>query len=226
MGLLVLRSDRQKKNKSGNMIATVELIESFFVFVTFWTLTTFGDPPMSDDQIADAKTFGLSDEEIGYLRRPLRAILYCERYGISKHAMEKMINSGQLRAVLCKEILWVQNALPQDAAGETTGLMSAQNFLNNLWQGNLGLAMTYWVYGVLGGLVWLVGIIALDPQRETNSESFVLFSLIAYYFVVYVGIWRAASKYKGNRLWEILAKFVVIITVLPTVIKNYSLICC
>lgn len=43
--------------------------------------------------------------------------------------------------------------------------------------------------------------------------------MAAYYFVVYVGIWRAANKFRGNKLWEILAKFVVIVTVLPIAIS-------
>ena len=41
-----------------------------------------------------------------------------------------------------------------------------KNLLENLWEGNLGLAMTYWVYGVLGGFVWGVGIFALKPDPE------------------------------------------------------------
>lgn len=96
-----------------------------------------------------------------------------------------------------------------------------KDLLENLWEGNLGLAVTYWVYGVLGGFVWGVGIYALEPDPKSDLQI-VLFFLTGYYFVVYVGIWRAANKYHGNKAWAILAKFVVIIVVLPTVIHFFK----
>lgn len=54
---------------------------------------------------------------------------------------------------------------------------------------------------------------------ESSIAHLILFLMAAYYFVVYVGIWRAANKFRGNKLWEILAKFVVIVTVLPIAIS-------
>lgn len=94
-----------------------------------------------------------------------------------------------------------------------------ENGIVNLWKGNLGLAITYWVYGVLGGVVWAVAILALDLKKDSSTANLVIVFMAIYYFYVYVGIWRAASKYRGNRLWEILAKFVVVITVLPIIIR-------
>src|ERR1017187_9557261 len=86
----------------------------------------------------------------------------------------------------------------------------------NLWEGNLGLAMTYWVYGVLGGFVWGVGILALKPEGDLIKLVGLLF--IIYYFVIYVGTWKAANKYVGSKVWAILAKFIIIIGVLPVAI--------
>lgn len=93
-----------------------------------------------------------------------------------------------------------------------------KNLLNNLWNGNLGLAMTYWVYGVLGGVVWAVGILALRPEPGSDFAKIIYFMMVAYYVVVYIGIWKAANKFTGNNLWAILAKLVVVIVVLPFVI--------
>ena len=78
--------------------------------------------------------------------------------------------------------------------------------------------MTYWVYGVLAGFVWGVSFIALQPDPEGKLIKIVGMLFLAYYFAVYVGIWNAANKYEGNKIWAILAKFVVIIVVIPTVI--------
>ena len=93
-----------------------------------------------------------------------------------------------------------------------------KNLLENIWCGNVGLAMTYWVYGVLGGIVWGIGIFALKLDPQGDLMQLVWFLFAAYYFVVYVGIWQAANKYIGNKIWSILAKFAVIVVVLPVTI--------
>jgi hypothetical protein len=92
-------------------------------------------------------------------------------------------------------------------------------FLKTLWSGNFGLPMTYWVYGVLGGIVWAVGILALSPEPDSSLDQIVRFLLIAYGAVVYVGIWQAANKYTGNKAWAVLAKFMVIVVALPIAIR-------
>lgn len=93
-----------------------------------------------------------------------------------------------------------------------------KNLLEKLWEGNLGLAMTYWVYGVLGGIVWGVGIAALKPDPEGDLIKLVWLLFACYYFVVYVGIWQAANKFGGSKVWAILAKFAIIVVVLPVAI--------
>jgi hypothetical protein len=93
------------------------------------------------------------------------------------------------------------------------------DFVAKLWKGNFGLAMTYWVYGVLGGIVWSVSILALNAEKESDLEKFIFFLMGAYYFVIYVGIWQSANKFTGSKVWAVLAKFVVVIVVLPTAIK-------
>ncbi|KXS32537.1 MAG: Uncharacterized protein AWT59_1370 [Candidatus Gallionella acididurans] len=99
---------------------------------------------------------------------------------------------------------------------------SLQLFMENLWFGDLGLATTYWVYGVLGGIVWGIAIFALKPDPQ-GDLILVLWSLFAcYYFVVYVGVWRSATKYVGNKIWTVLAKFAVIIVVLPVAINFFK----
>jgi len=95
---------------------------------------------------------------------------------------------------------------------------ASKDFLTNLWEGNFGLAITYWVYGVLGGIVWGVGISALNPEQGSDLTKIVLLLLAAYYFVAYVGIWQGANKYTGSKVWAILAKFAVVVSVVPVAI--------
>lgn len=97
--------------------------------------------------------------------------------------------------------------------------ITEKNLIENLWDGNLGLAMSYWVYGVLGGFVWGVGILAIKPEPDSDLIKFLGFLFAIYYFVVYVGTWKAANKYVGNKAWAILAKFAIIVVVLPFAIN-------
>ncbi|MDD4929608.1 MAG: hypothetical protein PHP85_10055 [Gallionella sp.] len=92
------------------------------------------------------------------------------------------------------------------------------SFVENLFTGNLGLAMTYWVYGVLGGIVWVVAIFSLNPEPEGDLIKLVWGLFACYYFVVYVGVWKAANKYIGSKVWAVLAKFAVIVVALPIAI--------
>lgn len=104
-----------------------------------------------------------------------------------------------------------------DASLDTSG-----DFLTRLLSGRVGLAMTYWVYGVLGGLVWGVGIGSLDLEPGGGSIKFVSYLLYFYYLFIYIGIWNAASIYRGNKIWAILAKFIVVITAVPVVISFFK----
>ena len=79
--------------------------------------------------------------------------------------------------------------------------------------------MTYWVYGVLGGIVWAVGIASINPSPEGNLVILIWLFFTCYYIVTYVGIWNAANKFDGNKTWSILAKFAVIVVALTIVIQ-------
>lgn len=61
------------------------------------------------DPAREATAFGLSGEDIEYLGKPIKAIRYLEKYGVSKSSLAKAISLGKIRSVLCSEILWVQD---------------------------------------------------------------------------------------------------------------------
>jgi len=78
-----------------------------------------------------------------------------------------------------------------------------KGFWGRLINGDFGLAKTYWVYGVLAGI-----IIDVFSRVITSITALVLLFLASttYSVPVLIGTWRAASKYAGLRLWAILAK--------------------
>lgn len=84
--------------------------------------------------------------------------------------------------------------------------------------GDFGLATTYWVYGFLAAILWAVAIAAISPEPGSTLFKAVFFILAAYYIIVYIGIWNAASKYNGRKVWAIFAKFQVLMAAIPSLI--------
>ncbi len=85
--------------------------------------------------------------------------------------------------------------------------------------GNFGLAKTYWLFGVLVGL--LVGWVL------NNFWLGILFWIIAipylfYWIAVSIGVWNAATKYRGNPLWAILAQISVILGFVALAYDGYD----
>lgn len=61
------------------------------------------------DPEREAAAYGLSEEEIEYLGKPIKAIRYVEKYRVSKNDLLKAISLGKIRSVLCREVLWAQD---------------------------------------------------------------------------------------------------------------------
>lgn len=61
------------------------------------------------DPVVIARNSGLSEDEIDYLRMPIKAVHYVEKYGVSKEKLSKAISLGKIRGVLCRGVLWVQD---------------------------------------------------------------------------------------------------------------------
>lgn len=86
--------------------------------------------------------------------------------------------------------------------------------VKHVWEGKAGLASTYWGYGILAGIPWGVALSLVTPGSA--PAIVVVLAFFAYYVVVNVGIWRAASRYQGPATWRILAKLAV--AALPAVL--------
>lgn len=96
------------------------------------------------------------------------------------------------------------------------------NLAQRLWNGEAGLATSYWGYGVAAGFIWGLALGALKPAPGSSTAQLLLACMAAYFFCTYVGIWRAADKYQGKKAWSALAKVSVVlgalVTVLPVVV--------
>ncbi len=92
--------------------------------------------------------------------------------------------------------------------------------LRALWRGDYSLAVTYWGFSQLGGLLLAIPQLGLRAQGHTVAADLVDGIAVAYSAVVIVGIWRSAARYRGKRIWADLARAA---TVLPIVFALVAL---
>jgi hypothetical protein len=89
--------------------------------------------------------------------------------------------------------------------------------ITQLWRGEIKLWKTFWLFGVGGGLALGLPIfsamLALTDVPPDDTASIFLAALgflLVYLTWVFVGIWRAANKYQGEKAWVLLAKVAVV----------------
>jgi len=91
--------------------------------------------------------------------------------------------------------------------------------VGDLWRGDVPLVLTYWMYGFVVGVAFAMAFFAIDYLVTGLAEGFgpmFILGLMLVYFVytafINVAIWRSASKYRGRKLWAILAKIMVLVS--------------
>jgi hypothetical protein len=122
-----------------------------------------------------------------------------------------------------------REALPEAAPDEPLPVQGT-GLLAKHWRGDCSLARSYWGNGVL---IFHVGINTLAIAVLTavvvgfkGKTALVLIVglgevalIIAAYVWALVGIWRAARKYQGLRLWPILARAAIIFGILQSIVN-------
>lgn len=98
------------------------------------------------------------------------------------------------------------------------------NIIETIWNGDAGLAKTYWIYGIIAGFAWGL-ILALVNFRPGSREIILFLNCFGiYFFVVNVGIWRAANKYEGRRVWALLGKLAAALSMFQVIVIFASVI--
>jgi len=106
--------------------------------------------------------------------------------------------------------------------GETSSSVPG-GFFSKLTQGSFGLPKTYWLFGVLGNLLFIVPIALAAAAESMPILVMVLLASVAYSLAVAVGIWRASDKYLGSKVWAVLAKIAVILGMLRLFVNLITL---
>ena len=97
------------------------------------------------------------------------------------------------------------------------------NFIIRLFKGDVSLAVTYWVFGMLiGGVGARILLAAIEfnySQLAMNKNGLLLVQsfywiIMAYSAFILISIWRSAGKYEGSFIWSGLARAAVILNAL------------
>ena len=99
--------------------------------------------------------------------------------------------------------------------------------LLKLFRGDLPLYKSYWIYYVLGNFLIsapLLLVTKFQIQKFIYSFSLYLVINLIYYFSSCSGVWRSSQIYKGNKILAFLARFVVVIGIITTVLELRTVI--
>lgn len=89
-------------------------------------------------------------------------------------------------------------------------------FFGRVWRGEYSLAKTYWLYGVVVGVVYNVILnLAAIATGEVGTAFFLMILYLPWYVVLTGGVWRSANTYCAtegkNALWGRLAQIAVVL---------------
>lgn len=93
-----------------------------------------------------------------------------------------------------------------DEHGSNSALAS-HNLLSRLWNGEISLPVTYWIWGVVGNRVTFAAVlVAGDSFASPLFMVGVVACYLAYFVVTAVAIWRSSARYRGPRIWADLSR--------------------
>lgn len=92
---------------------------------------------------------------------------------------------------------------PEIASTRDATISPSAGFFRQLARGGYGLAKTYWLFGGVVGVV-VSAIAGFIPSASATAPLLLVHA--PYQALVVTGVWHAASKYNGRKLWAVLAK--------------------
>lgn len=85
-----------------------------------------------------------------------------------------------------------------------------KKFLQIIWNGDAGLAKTYWGYGTAGTAVFALPLAVVTPGSVFAIISVLIF--LSYFIFISFSVWRAAEKYQGPKIWSLLPRAFILVT--------------
>ncbi|MCP4669168.1 MAG: hypothetical protein GY849_22765 [Deltaproteobacteria bacterium] len=99
---------------------------------------------------------------------------------------------------------------------------SSKGFSRKLVNGDYGLAKTCWLYGAWVG--FLMNIVFKGFAAHAGVLAILFLVYTPYKILVIMGTWRAANKYEGPKIWAILAKIAVVLSIITLVFSSVVIV--
>ena len=96
-----------------------------------------------------------------------------------------------------------------------------ENIFIRFWKGELSLAASYWGIGTIGGILYGIAAGAFTISLGMSEDAMWGF-IIPFQIYTVVGIWRSSDKYKGSKIWAILAKIAVIFGIISNIASLFA----
>lgn len=89
--------------------------------------------------------------------------------------------------------------------------------LGQLWKGNLSLARSYWMHGVV--FLQILAFFTILITKKSQVAGFLMWLLfIPYYLICIVGIWKSSDRYSGPLIYRAAAKVWVVFQVVSSIV--------
>lgn len=92
-----------------------------------------------------------------------------------------------------------------------------RGFIEKFMAGDFGLAKTFWLFAFLPNFV-LSPIVRVLPLGAGMVLAVIL---TPYLIFAMIAIWRAAAKYEGKKIWPILAKVWIVLSIVSELAALY-----
>ena len=97
-----------------------------------------------------------------------------------------------------------------------------QSFLDdithNYFKGDVPLIISFWGIYVFAWNIVFTNILGLILPRMGFESNIILLISALIIIILAIGVWNSAGKYKGKKIWSVLAKVVVAIQCIASVI--------
>ena len=87
-----------------------------------------------------------------------------------------------------------------------SSLYPERSFIKTLLSGDFGLAKTFWMYVFMLGMFVNIGIVMVPEVSIGILAILILITSTLFAIPLHIAMWRAANKYRGPKIWAILAK--------------------
>ncbi|MCG9679142.1 hypothetical protein [Vibrio sp. Isolate24] len=98
---------------------------------------------------------------------------------------------------------------------------SNKGAVSKLMSGDYRLVDVFWAGYIICGAV-LTSFVTKLSTVEAAIAGAILLSI--YYLFLSVAVWRSANKYTGRKLWVVLAKVIVVLNLLQTIVSMGAIV--